>query len=321
MAWEDDEDEGRLSPHLFGEVLEPGEAAEPILSKGVRGALLEWLTEIWAEADLVEAGLKPRHRALFSGKPGTGKTTLAHHLAARLGLALLVVRPEMLRSKYIGQTGEQIGRLFTMVRQANPPLMLFFDEFDAIAQSRTQVEQASDREHNAIVNVLLQRIEQHKGYIIAATNFAKHLDPAIWRRFDVHIDIDLPGRFERERILARYLEPWALPKAALRQMSEAFETASPALIRQFAEALKRNIVIGPKVEWNMQREAVIERVLAGIQPHPELGKPRLWSLGTKDQAIRELPWPLALKKDLVEEPATADEPADNVVPIAKRAAT
>ncbi len=314
-----DGDEGRATPHAFGVVLEPSEAAEPILSKGVRGALTEWLTEIWSVDDLVDAGLKPRHRALFTGKPGTGKTTLAHHLAARLGLSMLVVQPEMLLSKWVNQSGAQIGALFRMAAQADPPMLLFFDEFDAVAGARTAAEQAADREHNKNVNVLLQRIEQHDGFLIAATNFGNRLDPAIWRRFDVHIDIDLPGRFERERILARYLDPWGLPKGALRQLAEAFETASPALIRQFAEALKRNIVIGPKVGWNMQREAVIDRVLAGIQPHPELGKPRLWSFGARDSAIRDLPWPLPRKDDVPDVAARDDAETDNVVELPKRA--
>jgi hypothetical protein len=315
-----DDDDDRATPHSFGVVLDPHEAAEPILSKGVRGALTEWLTEIWSADDLLAAGLKPRHRAVFTGKPGTGKTTLAHHLAARLGLSMLVVQPELLQSKWVNQTGEQIGRLFKMAGEANPPLMLFLDEFDALAQARSNAEQASDREHNKNVNVLLQRIEQHKGFIIAATNFGQRLDPAIWRRFDVHIDIDLPSRFERERILARYLDPWGLPKAALRQLAEACETASPALMRQLAEALKRNIVIGPKVGWDMQREAVVDRVLAAIQPHPDLGKPRLWSLGARDAAVQALPWPLP-KADEVRDDAPASEPmaADKVVPLRRPA--
>ena len=318
---DDDEEDSQIQPHAFGVVLEPSEAVEPILSKGVRGALLEWLTEIWAEEELQAAGLKPRHRALFTGKPGTGKTTLAHHLAARLGLAMLVVQPELLQSKWVNQTGEQIGRLFKMAAQADPPLVLFFDEFDAIASARSNAEQASDREHNKNVNVLLQRVEQHKGFIIAATNFGQRLDAALWRRFDVHIDIDLPSQFERERILARYLLPWGLPKPALKALAASFETASPALMRQFAEALKRNIVIGPKVGWNMQREAVIDRILAGIQPHPDLGKPRLWSLGTKDAAVRELSWPLPKADDVPKDAKGEEETADNVVtlPTAVRA--
>ncbi len=318
---DDDDDSDRMRPNSFGVLLSPSEAEEPILAKGVRGALTEWLTEIWSADELREAGLKPRHRALFTGKPGTGKTTLGHHLAARLGLNMLVVQPELVQSKWVNQTGEQIGQLFRMAAKADPPLLLFLDEFDALASARSNAEQSADREHNKNVNVLLQRIEQHKGFIIAATNFGQRLDPAIWRRFDVHIEIELPGRFERERILKRYLEPWGLPKSALRLLAEAFETASPALMRQFAEAIKRNLVIGPKVGWNMQREAVVERVLAGIQPHPDLGKPRLWSLGPKDPAVRDLVWPLPRREEIAAEPPSADErDGGNVVALSKRAA-
>lgn len=305
-----------------GDLLEPQEAAEPILSKGVRGALMEWLTEIWAKDELIAAGLKPRHRAMFSGKPGTGKTTLAHHLAARLGLTMLVVRPERLIDTWVGSTGRNIGALFDAAGKAIPPVLLFMDEFDAVAIKRKAADSGASEERNSWVNTLLQRIEQHPGFLIAATNFPEHVDTAVWRRFDVHITIDLPGRFERERILARYLEPWALPKAVLRTFADSLETASPALIRQFAETLKRNLVIGPKVGWNMQREAVIERLIAGTQPHPDLGKPRLWSLGTKDQAVREMPWPLPLKAELVDEPSAAgEEPSDNVAQFPKRATT
>lgn len=77
----------------FGEVLQPAEAQEPILARPVRASLIEWLTEIWAAKELEEVGLEPRRRALFHGAPGTGKTTLAHHLAARLGLFWRTDRP------------------------------------------------------------------------------------------------------------------------------------------------------------------------------------------------------------------------------------
>jgi hypothetical protein len=317
---DDDEESKAATPHSFGEVLEPSEAIEPILARPVRAALLEWLTEIWAEEELKAAKLKPRKKAIFDGPPGTGKTTLAHHLSARLGLPMLVVRPEMLISKWVGQTAMQIGALFTMARNTDPPLVLFLDEFDAIAVKRGAAEQASDHERNAYVNTLLQRVEQHDGFIITATNFAKHIDPAIWRRFDVHITLETPGQFERERILARYLDPWGLAKPALKALAMSFETASPALMRQFCEALKRNLVIGPKVGWNMQRESVIERILAANKPHPDLGLPRLWSHGTKDAAVRELTWPLPLAADIPKDAKVEEEPADNVVPMPTRGA-
>ncbi|WP_371346491.1 AAA family ATPase [Ancylobacter sp. IITR112] len=298
----------------FGDLLMPQEAAEPILAKPVRGALLEWLTEIWAEDELRAAKLQPRRRAIFDGPPGVGKTTLAHHLSARLGLPMLAVRPDRLVDKWLGSTGKNIGALFDAASRGKEPILLFLDEFDAIGMKRREASQGAEDERNSFVNTLLQCIDRFDGFLIAATNFSGHIDRAIWRRFDVHISLALPGQFERERILARYLDPHGLPSSALTAMAEALETASPALIRQLAEGLKRQIIIGPKVGWDMAKGAVVDRLLAAIQPHPDLGKPRLWSLGAADSAVRALPWPLPLAADCSGAAENAPESESAVVP-------
>lgn len=299
----------------FGELRAPSEADEPILAKPVRAALLEWLTEIWAEEELTAVGLKARRRALFDGKPGVGKTTLAHHLAARLGVPMLIVRPELLIDKWLGATGRNIGELFDAAKRAEEPLLLFFDEFDAIAITRGRAEQSAQEERNSWVNTLLQRLEQHDGFVIAATNFGANIDPAIWRRFDIHVSLALPGPFERARIIQRYLLPFGLPKPALGHLADSFEGAPPALMRQFCEAMKRQIVIGPKVGWNMHRDAVIERIIASVQPHPDLGKPRLWSQGRRDKAVASMTWPLPRASEIDD----AAEPApENVTPMRGR---
>jgi hypothetical protein len=302
----------------FGDVLTPDQAMEPILARPVRGALLEWLTELWAADELQEVGLMPRRRALFFGAPGTGKTTLAHHLAARLGLPMLLVRPETIVDMYLGSTGRNIGSLFAAAKDEGP-CILFIDEFDALAPQRQQSARDAQQERNAAVNTLLQRLEQHDGIVIAATNFAQDIDKAIWRRFDIQIELALPGPEERRRILARYLLPYGLPSDALTELADAMSTASPSLMRQFCEALKRNLVLGERLGWDMRRAETVNRITSGLQPHKDLGKPRLWAHGAADRAVSMMPWPMPLAGDVVEGEGPAATPGQkqNVVSLSR----
>lgn len=299
-----------------GEILYPEEAIEPILAKSVRAALMEWLTELWAADDLDEVGLKPRKKALFTGSPGTGKTTLSHHISARLGLPMMVIRPDDVHGQYIGSNTSKLKAIFDAVENFGEPVALFFDEMETVAQKRMHSghNTVGEHDHNAMVNTLLARLEALDGIVIGATNRADAIDPAIWRRFDIHIALDLPGSFERQRIIARYLDPYGLPKAALVELAEAFETATPALMRSFCEGMKRHLVIGPKVGWDMRKDAVIERLIDALEPHPDLGKPRLWAHGAKDQAVRSMPWPLPMAADIpTEATAAVVEAHDTVV--------
>jgi SpoVK/Ycf46/Vps4 family AAA+-type ATPase len=140
------------------------------------------LKEFRRSDEIRKRGLPVRSKLLFCGPPGCGKTLCAEVFAAELGLPLFVVKLDRLISSYLGETATNIRKIFEFARKR--PCVLFLDEFDALARSR-----GDSSEHNElrrVVNSLLLFIDrmQPKGFLVAATNLDRSLDPAIWRRFD-----------------------------------------------------------------------------------------------------------------------------------------
>jgi SpoVK/Ycf46/Vps4 family AAA+-type ATPase len=140
-------------------------------------------------------------RLLFSGPPGCGKTLCAEVFARELSLPLYSARIDVIISSFLGETASNLRRLFEYA--ARRPCILFLDEFDALARTRTDAT-----EHNElrrVVNSLLLMIERFRGpgLVIAATNLPQSLDEAIWRRFDDVLSFELPTEREIEQLLAR----------------------------------------------------------------------------------------------------------------------
>jgi hypothetical protein len=136
--------------------------------------------------------------ALFTGPPGTGKSMAAEALAAELQADLFKVDLSQTVSKYIGETEKHLERLFSEAEAGNA--ILFFDEADALFGKRSQAKDAHDRYANIETGYLLQRMEQHQGIVILATNLRHHLDEAFCRRMHFVIEFPFPDEACRARL-------------------------------------------------------------------------------------------------------------------------
>jgi SpoVK/Ycf46/Vps4 family AAA+-type ATPase len=142
--------------------------------------------------------------ALFAGPSGTGKTMAAQVLARELGLELLRVDLAGVVNKYIGETEKHLRAVFAAAERA--PVMLFFDEADALFGKRMQVNDAHDRFANIEVDYLLSRMEEFNGVAVLATNRKGDIDTAFLRRLRFVIDFVPPTAAERERLWRLALE-------------------------------------------------------------------------------------------------------------------
>jgi AAA+ superfamily predicted ATPase len=144
---------------------------------------------------------------LFSGASGTGKTMAAGIMAADVGLELYRIDLSTVVSKYIGETEKNLGRVFGAAEAANA--VLFFDEADALFGRRSEVKDSHDRYANIEVNYLLQKMEEHEGIVVLATNMSKNMDEAFVRRLQFTVVFPFPEEAERLRIWRQVFPPQA----------------------------------------------------------------------------------------------------------------
>lgn len=159
--------------------------------------------------------------ALFVGPSGTGKTLAASVIAYALGWPLFRVDLGRLVSKYIGETEKNLNRLFDAA--SGQPMVLQFDEADALFAKRGEVKEARDRYANMEVSHLLSRIEAHDGPCILTTNLRKQMDSAFTRRFQMVVEFPRPDADARAALWQRLLPPRAplSPEVDLTELGNA----------------------------------------------------------------------------------------------------
>jgi ATP-dependent 26S proteasome regulatory subunit len=179
---------------------------------GLQNQLIELTKRVFAtrmlNSDLcTKLGIKHIKGVILYGPPGNGKTALARRLGELTGIKhIRVINGPELLSKYVGESEKNIRECFETAKQNPEDLhLLIFDEFDALATTRTGSESSS---HNdKLVGQLLTMmdgVDQQSNIIVfALTNRIDMLDPAILRpgRFGLHIKVPMPDTNARFEIL------------------------------------------------------------------------------------------------------------------------
>lgn len=135
---------------------------------------------------------------LFSGESGTGKTLAAEVVAGQLEAPMLRVDLAQIVSKWVGETEKNLEAVFEEASVTHA--VLFFDEGDALFGKRSEVRHGTDRWANLEISFMLQRIEDHPGLVILATNLKENIDEAFVRRFQGVLYFPKPELAERRRL-------------------------------------------------------------------------------------------------------------------------
>lgn len=186
-------------------------------------------------------GLSGKMNIIMSGPPGTGKSLIAGHIASQLQKPFYVVRLDSLVSSLLGDTAKNIRNVFDYVSNSNG--VLFLDEFDAIAKIRDDKNELGELKR--VVNTLIQGIDSldDRAIIIAATNHADLLDPAIWRRFPYKMDFSLPGQDLRKALWAHFLFQDKADEAISSALAKISESLTGAEIESISTSARRQSIL------------------------------------------------------------------------------
>ena len=242
---------------------------------------------------------------LLHGPPGVGKTFFAQAIAGEYGLNFIHVSTGDLVSSLVGGSSRNIDKAFQTAAQ-NLPCLLFFDEFDSVAQRR---DNTPDQESRRTVNQLLTSLEAHRGerglLVMAATNSIEHLDPAVIRpgRFDRHVRIDLPDAAAREEIFRTELADRPVVRDIdLAELVRRTEGMTPAAIEKVVDMAALD-VFKEAAQTGKQLELDTEHLLSAIERYGGQDRPTV-----EHWTWESLILPPAIKAQLQQLQAVIEDP-------------
>lgn len=237
---------------------------------------------------LTSLGLDPTRSAIFVGPPGVGKTLSAAWLAGELEVPLRVLDLSAVMSSYLGRTGSNLRKVLDFARLE--PCVLLLDEIDALAKRRG--DDFDVGELKRVVAVILQEIDSwpSTSLLLATTNHAELIDPALWRRFDLVVDFPVPDKELIEAAVPVFLGPDAVRLASwVDFLALVLRGMSFSDVEKEVQRLRRSLALGQGSERELV-EAVARRRASALDhgSRIELAEQLAMLSGLSQHAISDL---------------------------------
>ena len=251
---------------LFYEATPKRTLDDLILPDDVRRVCLELVEEQHRTDILRSYNLQPRNRLLLAGAPGNGKTSLAEALAHSLMVPFIVVRYDGLIASFLGETASRLRKLFDYVQ--THACVLFFDEFDTIGKERGDVHETG--EIKRVVSSLLLQIDDLPSYVVVvtATNHPELLDRAVWRRFQLRLELSRPTQSQAEEYFEKTSTKLQFPiGVSPRTLAEKLEGASFSELEDFlADVARRYVLSLPEADGKKIVAQLLKQWQARFRP-------------------------------------------------------
>ena len=268
IAIASDSDENRL---LLSDEERPKEKFEDVIgAEDAKSELNYFVDYLKNPKKYMARSIKPPKGILLYGPPGTGKTMLARAMAGESDVTFFPATATGFMNKYVGESENNIKRLFATAKKFAPSI-IFIDEIDAIGKERIGSESTHHTE--SMLNALLTEMdgfevnESKPVFVVAATNYdidgsqgtkRTSLDPALLRRFDNRIYVDLPKESERKEYINHQLTKigkHSVSDEAVQNVAQRTTGASLAVLKNVIELAVRN---SNKKNIDLSNEVLLE---------------------------------------------------------------
>jgi transitional endoplasmic reticulum ATPase len=179
---------------------------------------------------------------LLLGPPGTGKTMIARLIATQTRRSFYPLTAADVLGGNMGDSVKRVSQIFARAKEKSPSL-IFIDEMDSLLpRARGLVGQHDIQVTEQFMIEISNLHAEQNVFLVGTTNHPDHIDPRVLRggRFSEKIEIGLPRRKGRERLLSKYLDGVALgADAGIPALADRLQDLSPADLEAISNTARR----------------------------------------------------------------------------------